>query len=246
LVKLPKYKEMIPKISEAIRLASDVLHRDLSGETIKDIIHLFSGTTLQASFQWRPWLSFIQKDLPLIVSDWSRLFDQRQLVIGRGHWDFDFPDGSFSRRDVHLDVRTKVVMDLSGNSLAAGLLGLDGLGILPKPSNLWDLIPFSFVLNWFTGVGSEIRNVEYSAFLLGIPAYFVHTYTLTSPLTPDELGALDLQCVRSDAPIAVKVYLRHVSVYSPLPRDTRFGFGIPQQLPPLGVIGALLIQLLLK
>ena len=244
VVKLPQYKSMIPKIKEAIDIASDILHRDISGETIRDIIKLASGTTLQASFQWRPWMQLITEELPKIVSDWSTLFDDREVVVGRGKFNFDFEPYSFSRPSVHLTVRTKIVLDLSGNSLAAGILGLDGLGIIPKPSNLWDLIPFSFVLNWFTGVGKLIRNAEFSVFLLGLPAYYVHTYTFTSPLTTDELTSLEIVSQPAE-PLSLRGYYRHVSVYTPLPRDTRFGFGQPTQLPPSGILGSLLVQLLL-
>lgn len=37
---------------------------------------------------------------------------------------------------------------------------LDAWGLNVNPSTLWDLIPFSFVVDWFTGVGSWLKSQE--------------------------------------------------------------------------------------
>jgi hypothetical protein len=243
IAKLPEYKEMMPQIRRAIDVMSKILRRDISFSTIRDIIHLATSTQLQASFQWRPWVNLITKELPAIVRDWSKLFDTKELVVGHGSFRYEFPEGSLSRSNVVMTVRSKIVVDLSGNSLATGFLGIDGLGILPKPSNLWDLIPFSFVANWFTGVGAQIERVEYAALLYSLPAFFVHTYTFTAPLSEDELSDLGVQSDLLE-PLSLKLYFRHVSIYSPVPSDTRFSFGAPTTLPPISVIGSLLFQLL--
>jgi hypothetical protein len=122
-------------------------------------------------------------------------------------------------------------------------MGFDACGILPKPSNLWDLVPFSFIANWITGVGANIRRLEYIAVLATIPAYYVHSYTIASPFTLDELQGWNLGS-ESVAPLTFKIYYRDVSLYVPLMRDTEFGFALPSSVPPLAVIGSLLYQLL--
>lgn len=38
---------------------------------------------------------------------------------------------------------------------------LETLGISPTPSNLWDLVPYSFVLDWFLDVGLMLENSEH-------------------------------------------------------------------------------------
>jgi hypothetical protein len=135
-------------------------------------------------------------------------------------------------------------LDVSERSLVSCFLGWDGLGIWPKPSTLWDLVPFSFVANWFTGIGASIKRAEYATLLLDVPAYFVHTYAITSPFTDDELDTWEMSNASSKDPLSFRAYYRDVSHYSPLPRDSSFGFGLPQHLPPLGVVGALLYQIL--
>jgi hypothetical protein len=114
---------------------------------------------------------------------------------------------------------------------------------LPKPSNIWDLIPFTFVVNWFTGVGAAMRRAEYSVLMATIPAYYVHTYTIRSPLEPDELRKWSLRSSGVDRAY-LRLYYRDVSLFTPAVRDSRFAFGMPTQLPPMGTLGSLLWQLI--
>jgi hypothetical protein len=134
-------------------------------------------------------------------------------------------------------------MDASPSGLLSAAVGLDALGLLPKASNLWDLLPFTFVVNWFTGVGEAIRRAEYAMFLATIPAYYVHSYTLSSPLSDDELDLLKMSSSISE-PACLRVYVRDVTKRPPFPRDTRLGFGLPSGIPSLGSLGSLLYQLI--
>jgi hypothetical protein len=243
VTKLPQYKSMIPQITEALRLLKAIAKRDVDLMTIKEIVDLASATILQSSFQWRPLLQLLTSELPKIVASLSALRSRGQLVVGRGRYDFDFAPNTFARSESHLTTRSKIVLDVSARALASSLLGFDAFGILPKPSNLWDLVPFSFVANWFTGIGPSIRRAEYSAFLATIPAYYVHTYLITSPFTSEELDDWSIANDPLD-PLSLKVFYRDVSSYTPLPQDSKFGFGIPTNLPPIGSVGALLWQVL--
>jgi hypothetical protein len=243
VAKLPEYKSMVPKIKEAIKILSDISRKDLKASTIKEILDLAAGTILQSSFQWRPLLQLLQTELPKMVSSLSSMHDTSKLVVGRGSWNFEFPESSFGRVHSHLMTRSKIVLDVSNRSLAASLFGADAIGVLPKPSNLWDLVPYSFVLNWFTGIGQSMKRAEYAILLMTIPAYYVHTYAITTPLTTEELALWSVSTSSID-PLSMKVFYRDVSLYTPFPMDSKFGFGIPTSLPPIGTIGALLYQML--
>jgi hypothetical protein len=246
LYKLPQYESMIPKLMEAIDILCDIYHKNVHLSTLGEIMKLLSATTLQGSFQWRPALQLLTNELPKIVALIQELQQKksRNLVVGRGKFNFEFQPSAFGRPTSHLLARSKIVLDISERSLVSAFLGWDGLGIWPKPSTLWDLVPFSFVANWFTGIGASIKRAEYATLLLDVPAYFVHTYAITSPFTEDELATWEMANSSSDDPLSLRAYYRDVSHYSPLPRDSAFGFGLPQHLPPLGVVGALLYQIL--
>lgn len=242
LAKLPDIASALPHIREGIDVASRLLRRDFSLSTLREVLDLVTSTELQRSFEWRPYLDVFTTYLPQLASLWGTLGHFTQNSIGRGSWFFRFPDKVFGRQDVTLTARSKIVMDTSGSALLSSLLGADAVGVLPKASNIWDLIPFTFVVNWFTGVGGMIRRAEYSAYLLTLPAYYVHTYTLSSPFSSQELEAWNLRSF-SEQSAGLRVYYRDLSLFSPLPRDSRFGFGLPQGLPPVGTFTSLLYQL---
>lgn len=243
LYKLPEYESMVPKLREALDVLGHIARKDISGHTMKEIMDLATGTILQSSFQWRPLLQLLTTEIPKIFQALTSLWSRGKLVTGRGRFDYDLKPGTFNRPESHLVTRSKIVLDLSARALAANLLGLDGLGVMPKPSNLWDLVPFSFALNWITGVGQGIRRMEYAALMTTIPAYYVHTYALTSPFTAIELDHWDMATSTAN-PLSMKVFYRDVSLYSPLPYDSELGFGIPSTLPPLGTVASLLWQVL--
>nr|QDH91256.1 MAG: hypothetical protein H2RhizoLitter7161_000003 [Leviviridae sp.] len=244
IAKLPEYKAMIPKLWDAIHILEAIKSRHFDASTVKAIVDLASTTELQGSFQWRPLMELLTVELPKIISVIQSFQSPgKDLVVGRGSWSTMLPAGSLGRSSVELVTRSKIVLDVSNRSLATTLLGVDALGILPKPSNLWDLVPYSFVLNWITGVGKNMERSEYAALLATLPSYYVHTYTLSSPLSSEELANRSLASSLGGS-LSYRVFYRDVSRFSPLPHDSKFGFGLPSNLPPLGVVGALLWQVL--
>lgn len=242
LAKIPSIASAIPDLRRGVDVLGRLLRRDLSLSTLREILSLASSTNLQANFQWRPFYSLFTDYLPRLISTWSTLGNIQRNTIGYGSFSRTLTN-VLGRESVHLVTRSKIVMASNPNKLLSATLGLDALGLLPKASNLWDLIPFSFVANWFTGIGSSIRAAEYSVLLQGIPCYFVHSYLLTSPLSSYELDSLQMSSSGKEV-ASLRVYWRDISLFVPFPRDSHFGFGIPTSLPSGGLIGSLLFQLI--
>jgi hypothetical protein len=243
VVKLPQISSAAPQIREAVQALSHIAKRDLSLATLKEILDLASSTTLQASFQWRPMLELLTTHLPTIHTLSKGMGDRAKLRVCRGSWKYTFRDGELSR-PATLTTRTKIVLDESPRGLLATILGVDAFGLFPKPSNIWDLLPFTFVVNWVTGVGNAIRRAEYASILLTMPAYYVHTYTVESPFLESELLDWNLATSHSSK-LSMKIVFRDISSFTPLPRNSRFAFDLPTSAPPLGVVLALLYQLVL-
>lgn len=241
IAKIPEISSALPDIRAAISILGDLVSRDLSVATIRDILDLASSTVLQGNFQWRPYYELLTKYLPQILSTLSSMSELRHLEVGYGSYTFELFN-KLGRQEVTLHTRSKIVMDASTSGLASAALAIDSFGLLPKVSRAWDLVPFTFVVNWFTGIGKAIERAEYSLLLATIPAFYIHSYSLTSPLTEDELESLKVTSVGSE-PASLKVYYRDISVYTPFPRDSRFGFGLPQGYPNSGILGSLLYQL---
>jgi hypothetical protein len=241
LSKLPDIASAIPDISKAIDIVLS-LAKGRPLRSLKDILDFATQLELQKDFQIRPVITLLTEYLPAMLKSINHLGLPSKLITSYGSFTFKLPPGSLGREDVTLVTRTKMVLDGSSSGLLSAALGYDALGLVPKPSNLWDLVPFSFALNWFTGVGKAMDRGEVAVVLTALPAYYVHSYTLTSPLTDLELE--ELQLVRSTTQPSLRLYCRDVTSFSPTPQNSRFGFGIPQQLPSLATMGSLVWQLL--
>lgn len=242
LQKIPSIASALPMIREGVDLMSRIARRDFSLATLKEIADFASSTELQNDFQWQPFIKVFSDYIPSIRQ--VLLAKPSGLAVGRGKTFYHLPPGSLGRESCDLTVRTKIVLATNFNSWLLNLLKVDGLGLLPKISNLWDLIPFTFVVNWFTGIGKAIKAAEYSLLLRNLPAYYVHSYLFESPVSPSELSSIGLSNSNQSLPLTLRVFYRDHTAYGPVPRDSKFGIGIPSNLPPLQTVGSLIWQLI--
>lgn len=89
--------------------------------------------------------------------------------------------------DVSLTTRSKIMVGFPEGSLYMMALPMKAAGFDPSLSNLWELIPFSFVIDWFFKVGDRISLQENALRLMTLQiAYGVHSYKLT--YTPRYIG----------------------------------------------------------
>lgn len=238
---LPDY---IPRLSNSLEILRSFKRGDIPS-TIGGVIDLAAELRLRYAFSYAPDLDFLVTELPRVGSLVESLFGNgTEVVVARGDFDFQFPSGEFGRDFSTLTTRTKVVAKRDNDSVLAKVLGIDSLGLLPGPANTWDLIPLSFVLDWFTNVRDRIRSVESTALLIAMgPSYFVHSFKVESPFTPTELERLRvqpeyIQGVPFDTP-RLKWYVRQVSRYIPPFREGRYDFFMPSRPPSWMTAGAL-------
>lgn len=241
LQKLPLLAEAIPDIKRLVNVVKS-LRQGVAPKSLKDLMDALTSEELRYSFMIRPYGKVVNEYLPQLAAFVGEL-DSGFVRSGYGSFSTQLPQGSLGRESVHLTTRTKVVMDCSLKGLLSTICGLDAIGLLPKMSNLADLYPLSFVLNWFTGTLSSMRRAETAILMIDLPAYYVITYLITSPFTSSEMETYKLSNT-SDDPLSMRVFVRDVTDVAPLPRDSRFGFGQPSGLPPLGTLGSLLWQLI--
>jgi len=67
--------------------------------------------------------------------------------------------------DYSLTQRLKIAIENEDHAIINLLDSIDSIGLLPKLSNIWDLVPFSFVIDWFLGVGDMLERFEVNEFL---------------------------------------------------------------------------------
>jgi len=244
VAKIPNISAALPDVQKAVKILGSLVKRDLSGATIRDILDLSTSTTLQASFVWRPYKDLLTKILPVFASILPVMLSDKHLQLGYGTFTYDFHK-EFGRENVHLVTRTKVVVDVTLSGFWSAALSLDALGLLPRTSRVWDLIPFTFVVNWITGVNSMLDRLETLSIATCVPISYVHSYSLTSSFTGAELDALSASSA-GNLEAGLKVYIRDISRYAPFPRSSRFPYGVPTSSPHWGVVASLLYQLFLS
>lgn len=67
---------------------------------------------------------------------------------------------STSSNSYYLEQRIKIAIEKEDNDLVAFATGVESAGFAPTLENTWDLIPYSFVLDWFIGFGDFLERVD--------------------------------------------------------------------------------------
>jgi len=162
---------------------------------------------------------------------------QQNLSL-RGKFLYVFPSGS-PMDGFTLLTRSKVVISFPTESISAALLPAESMGLLPSPSNLWDLVPFSFAIDWFVNLGTRMELGEaYTHACFATVYYCVHSYSLQRTLTSSELPGPFKDWTPHNA--VFETYVRVKSKYIPGPGQSRYDWLAKTAGPPKWIAGALL------
>jgi hypothetical protein len=71
--------------------------------------------------------------------------------------------GSIGLSDGVLKVKMRLTDNTKPN-FEKMLIGLNQYGLFPGLYNLWDMIPFSFIADWFSNLGDELQDIDQSIF----------------------------------------------------------------------------------
>lgn len=77
-------------------------------------------------------------------------------VYTAGHTQVDYTS-SFRRESTQ---RIKLAVDGETSEFTSIMRRIDNVGMFPSYENIWDLIPFSFVVDWFTSVGDFLHDYD--------------------------------------------------------------------------------------
>lgn len=145
---------------------------------LKVPLHQFTGKTasaawLQLSFGWLPLLSDIKGLIDTSVKDWN--FKSPTLsVVRRVKRSYPLLEGTpadlVSSGSSSGLVEVKLYYTIDDPTM----LVLNSLGLINPLSIGWELVPFSFVLDWFIPVGTYIRNLSGYAGIKYIGGYELH------------------------------------------------------------------------
>lgn len=247
LQKVTQLGALMPEFQDALRAILKLKNGDLVG-SFASLVDFVTSLRLTASFVWRPQVEFVHETLQLMIKVIEVAIAASpgsHDLIARGVFRYSFPVGEFSREESTLITRTRLVVRYDPTSTLARILDVRALGILPTPSSIWDLIPFTFVVGWVTGLSQRMRAVENLSLLsLMGPRCFTHSYLVESLLTDKELERFGLArdaSLEVDPP-RLKVFVREVSAHIPAPHDGKYDFPFPSHPPDLSVVGSLFWQ----
>lgn len=243
IIKIGDIGRALPRVAPLIEAVITATSHPLA--SIREILKFISSSHLQLSFTYRSEYALLRETLPKMVSVLSELNARSNYPgVGRGEFRYHFPKGEFGRESTELVSRCRLVTDSDSQRILTQLFFGDSLGLLPTPAVLWDLTPFSFVVNWFTGIGTRIVDLQSNLVLhlLGLQVV-TNSFRLESPLTSVELERYKIEIRDPSRPPALVAYVREVSSYVPLPRDGRYDFRMPTSLPFWLTPASLIFQL---
>jgi len=144
-------KRNLPE-SQRIRMAKkfrDIPARKWRGPT-KDV----SGLWLEYHFGWAPLVDDIQNAVKVLGSN-----PPSQLIVGRGRHFVHRNDvrGSYQwseNSNYNVKARVQAFVSISNANLAQA----NQMGLLNPASVAWELVPFSFIVDWFIPVGRFLES----------------------------------------------------------------------------------------
>lgn len=121
-----------------------------------------------------------------------------------GQFDFDFDDWNVT-------FRTKVVVKQQTSTLLAALLPARAAGLVPNLQNVWNLVRFSFVADWFFNIDDRLAVIDNSATLLLFDIdYVVSSIKVTRTLPSSDYESYGFSPSGSDG-VVFSYYCRMMS-----------------------------------
>jgi hypothetical protein len=194
--------ETIPEMASYLHLASSGINAVIDVKAV--LKGDLSGLLRLCRDAAEGYLTFIYGVKPL-VSDVENLASiMRSEIIMRSKEKYRVARGSFSHTfdavyaseigegKLSLLSSSKVVIN-GLSALADVFVGLGQVGFKPTLKNAWDLVPFSFVADWFVNFSDRYSDIDNTLLLHVLqPTYFVHSYKLRYTPSREEVRQLGL------------------------------------------------------
>lgn len=238
----------ILKVADVFKLAFS-LRKSPNLSTMLKLLKLLADAKLTYSLGIAPTISDamdIAKRLPSFIERFSSITGEETLY---GTFFYDFPDKwfpSFGR--VRLKSHSKIRISVLPDSYLSAILPIRSLGLLPTLSAMWDLVPFSFVVDWFLKLGDNQDDVETAAMLLAMQCYTsVHSISIIYNFDSDDAQMYDFNVDVSAPKLAgYQYYDRFVLGGLPSLGPSKLPFHGIAQIPDWGTAAALIYQFIGK
>lgn len=192
--------EMIPKLASL---------RALKGRSKKRFLKGLSDDYLTVRFGLLPTISDLQ-DIVKAMRKLKPFVDRNGFnVYTARHDDSTVVDDVDYRLEQHL----KLAIGQEDSGLLALIERLDSMGTLPTLERLWDLVPYSFLIDWFVDVGDLLERVDTRLRLLRLEI----RYVTMSQKQIATMKVVPTPSIPLDGTISLVRYNRWVSDQCPAP-----------------------------
>jgi hypothetical protein len=243
LQKLGQILELLPELTKLPFMLEKLSGGDLS--VLKDLIDYVTGEILRYRFAQAPLKRAIDEIVGSNVPAFLKSLGKSDTYIIYGNFEYEIPHAQNPYGDgvLKLVTRSKISISQDLSTMVESILMANSVGLLPTFSRIWEIIPFSFVIDWFTGMNKRLKLVDTQlAYMAFRTNWCLHSYRLSYYPSSEALSDFGLENVDDAKPFSLSVYRREKSAYMPRLRDSRFDFLATSGPNPL-TAGALAWQL---
>lgn len=235
---------LFPDPADFERLITKAIKGDPSA--IKEVFDLISSYILKYRFQIAPLLRDLEKarELDLVLVQQAAKV-QELTTYGQFHYVFTDDENWMRDGKLELVTRSKVRFISDPSTLMGQLLMANSIGLLPTLSRIWQLLPFSFVVDWFTNMSKRLHLVDDQILWLALRvAFCTHSYKVTYYPSEDYLSEFNLANSVPGEPFGVSMYIREFTRITPRLVDSQYDFLRVTRGPDPVTVGALMWQIL--
>jgi len=233
---------LFPNPADFERLIAKAIKGDPSA--IKDCLDLITQLILKYRFEIAPLLRDVEKLRKLDIS----LVEQAskvQTLTSYGQFKYVFLDSENWMHDGKLELvtRSKIRFISDPSTLMGQLLMANSVGLLPTLARIWNLLPFSFVVDWFTNMSKRLHLVDDQVLWLALRVVFAtHSYKVTYYPSNEALAAYNLQHSSLGDQFGVSMYIREFTRITPRLTESPYDFLRPTSGPDPLTVGSLMWQ----
>jgi hypothetical protein len=249
LSELGELGKLLPTLAPIARLYKDIKSMNLinAGVSFLDVL---TGTKL--------WYEYGLKNSARSVEELATKFDATvSKLSSAGYWgyndvygkfSFELPAGRYGCSTPHLLSHTRSTVSFDGSMLLTAILGSNALGLAPNLSNAWDLVPFSFVADWFFNIGGRLEDIDTRGLMFLLPhVVSVHSIRIVDEFPDSLLEALDLSTTEphgSGEYPSFRFYRRIISKWLAPLRISEYDFRSASGITDVPTAGSLVYQII--
>jgi hypothetical protein len=236
--------ELIPDLPALSRVVAKAAKRDPSA--ILEAVDIIADAVLAFRFGQKPTVDdAMELAKTNVVKEVKGLLHVSEATL-YGQYHYLLTDSDMARMSlpgsIRIVTRSKIRIHTDMTTLLAGYLTANGVGLMPTLSRLWAVVPFSFVVDWFTGMGDRLQAVDDQLLWMAMgTSWCLHSFKITYYPPKSEFDRFGLESDLDD-PFGVTFYKREFSRLMPRLSESRFDYLAPDHGPQPVTVGALVWQ----